>query len=167
MLAREKDRMLIITRYSIDCKRYHESNENITWQDCTLRKWLNNDFINSAFNEEERDLILEVKNQNHDNSEYNTTGGEDTLDKIFLLSIDEVQKYFKDDDARKCKPTPYAKMRGVNSYHGFCCWLLRSPGYSQHNAAYVLIGGGVCTLGFSVNYDNDAARAALWLNLAS
>ena len=190
VLAMEKDRMLIITRYSIDCKRYHESDENITWQDCTLRKWLNNDFINSAFNEEERDLILEVKNQNHDNSISNTRGGdlgdafvnlwdddnsisntrggEDTLDKIFLLSIDEVQKYFKDNYARRCQSTPYAKMRGADSDHGFCCWWLRSPGYCRRSAAYVHYGVGVNTLGASVsNCINNAARAALWLNLAS
>ena len=159
--------MLIITRYSIDCKRYHVSDENITWQDCTLRKWLNNDFINSAFNEEERDLILEVKNQNHDNSNYNATGGEDTLDKIFLLSIDEVQKYFKDDDARKCQHTPYAEMRGAYSVHGFCWWWLRSPGGNQGHAAIVSLGGGVNTHGYYVHGDNGAVRAALWLNLAS
>ena len=178
VLAMKKDRMLIITRYSIDCKRYHESYENITWQDCTLRKWLNNDFINSAFNEEERDLILEVKNQNHDILNYNTTGVEDTLDKIFLLSIDEVQKYFKDDDARKCRHTPYAKMRGAYSDHGFCWWWLRSPGCNRRQAAivcsgdrrcgsYFYHGGGVYAYGYYVDSGNGAARAALWLNLAS
>ena len=108
------------------------------------------------------------------NPSYNTSPGSNTNDKVFLLSITEVNKYFKSDDARKCVPTAYAIANGA--YRSFnyavggrdtCCWWLRSPGFDSYSAADVSDGGSVYGSGRSVDTGIDAVRPALWINLGS
>lgn len=45
---------LVISKYALDCKPYNTSSTNVTWETCSLRNWLNNDFINSAFSATEK-----------------------------------------------------------------------------------------------------------------
>ena len=99
---------MLISKYGLDAKPYNEKITGITWESCTLRKWLNNDFLNAAFSAEERAIISKTRVTADENPEYDTSPGNDTNDKIFLLSITEVNKYFSSDEARKCAPTDYA-----------------------------------------------------------
>ena len=70
---------------------YHsEVNQDTTWETCSLRKWLNKDFYDSSFTLEEKALIVESKIINNDNPWYGTKGGRDAVDKLFLLSVEEV-----------------------------------------------------------------------------
>ena len=48
VLKDEEHRCLCIIRYLLDCRTYHDFSENVTWQDCTLRNWLNHEFFRSA-----------------------------------------------------------------------------------------------------------------------
>ena len=70
------------------------SNIKMTWADSEIRAWLNGDFLNGAFSKSEQDSILTSKISNPDNTVYGTPGDADTKDKVFLLSLDEVNKYF-------------------------------------------------------------------------
>ena len=101
ILAKEDDRALLISRYILNCKPYHDKNpreyESITWEDCTLRKYLNDDFYTAAFDEKEENRILTVTLSNPDNPIHGTKGGNDTQDKVFLLSAEELLKYFDFD----------------------------------------------------------------------
>ncbi len=94
-------------------------------------------------------------------------GGNNTTDKVFLLSIDEVKKYFHSDEARKVKATAYAKAQGayVNSDNGNSWWWLRSPGYITGRAAYVLTYGSIYYNGDYVDNSFGTVRPALWINL--
>lgn len=65
-----------------------------------MRQWLNNEFFKTAFKTFEKELIVETKVSNPDNAGFGTKGGNDTRDKIFLLSLDEVNRYFASDDER-------------------------------------------------------------------
>lgn len=161
------NKALLITEYGITSKPYNNKFENITWAESDIREWLNSDFYFTAFNTDERKRIADTFVVNSENPEYGTPGGVNTTDKIFLLSITEAQKYFKDDNARKLKPTPFAKMRGAwASNDGYSYWWLRSPGNLQDGAANVDYGGDVRCGGYYVYYgDDDAVRVALWLNL--
>src|SRR5574344_220182 len=160
VLAKENGKALLISKYALDCKPYNQNNCNITWEECTLRKWINSDFINNAFSEEEQQIIALTKND--------TNGSRTTEDKVFLLSIEEAQKYFKNAEERKCTPTPYAKQHNAwSSDDNFCYWWLRSPGCNQYFAARVNYDGGVSLYGYSVYNVNDAVRVALWVNLES
>ncbi|MDR1713788.1 MAG: DUF6273 domain-containing protein [Coriobacteriales bacterium] len=94
VLAIEDGKALVITRDIIDQRVYNEEKAQTTWEQCTLRQWLNADFYNSAFSDLERSYIIRSNVQNNDNPDYGTTGGADTEDYVFLLSIEEVYTYF-------------------------------------------------------------------------
>ena len=107
------------------------------------------------------------------NPRYRTYPGNDTTDKIFLLSIDEANEYLNSDAERMCAPTAYAKEQGASTSgkikvdgDASCRWWLRSPGHNQHTAAGVY-GGGVLGGGYDVNYDYVCVRPAFWINLES
>ena len=150
----EKDGMslLLISKYALDCQQYDTSYTNVTWGTCSLRKWLNGTFINNAFSTAEQNMIQSTTVTADKNLSYSTSPGNNTTDKVFLLSITEANKYFKSDEARKCTPTDYTIAQGawtINSYktggRAICWWWLRSPGNGSDRA------GGV--------------RPILWINL--
>ena len=156
VLAQENGKALLITTDCVEKRPYNEELVKITWEKCTLRKYLNGEFYNQ-FNEEEKSQIVKTKVINNDNSKYGTAGGNDTEDNIFLLSIDEANKYFKSDDER------------IANYDGEAAWWwLRSPGYNVDFAAFVDDDGLVYSIGYFVDRgDNCAIRPALWINLES
>lgn len=158
---------LVVSKYALDCKQYNTSNTNVTWETCTLRKWLNTDFINSAFSSDEKAKIPTVTVSADENPDYSTNPGNATQDQVFLLSITEANKYFGSDSARQCKPTDYAFANGayVNSVNGNCWWWLRSPGVTQDSAAYVHSSGDVYEPGSDVDIGTSAVRPALWISL--
>ncbi len=167
-LAKEGTKILVISKEALDCKPYNTSYTGVTWETCTLRKWLNNDFINAAFSAEEKAMIPTVTVSADKNPYYSTNLGNATQDQVFLLSITEVNKYFSSDSARQCKPTDYAVANGAwESDSGNCWWWLRSPGYYQYYAAYVDIDGTVDEIGYGVRYGDRAVRPALWIDLNS
>ena len=173
----DKDGMslLLISKQALDCQQYNTSYTDVTWESCSLRKWMNGTFLNKAFNAEEQAQIQNTTVSADKNPEYNTNPGNATTDKVFLLSINEVEKYFNSDEARKCAPTAYAKAQGAHTSDSYktasgaatCWWWLRSPGFTQSCAASVRYDGSVNYRGYDVDYDNGAVRPALWINLDS
>ena len=167
VLAAEPDRVLVISKYGLDAKPFNVTDTpSMTWEKCSLRMWLNGEFYNSAFSAAEQKRISQVTVKNPDNPEYGTTGGNDTEDRIFLLSIDEAEWYFASDTARQCQATAYAIANGgyVNKNSGYSIWNLRSPGIFRLNIAYVDQIGLVSTVGGSVSDFNELVRPALWLD---
>ena len=179
VLAKEGDKALVISKYALDRQQYSITIgfTGVTWETCTLRKWLNGTFISNAFSSEEQNMIQSTTVTADKNPSYSTSPGNNTTDKIFLLSITEVDKYFSSDEARKCAPTEYAKAHGVwtssrDSAGGkaTCWWWLRSPGYFSYSAAFaagVDDDGSVDGYGYGVGNDFNGIRPALWINLGS
>ena len=169
ILEKKKGKALLISEYALDCKTYNKENRNVTWETSSIRRWLNEEFMQAAFSNNEKKQIVKITNKNPNNSKYGTKGGKNTQDKIFLLSIDEAEKYFASDETRVCAPTVYAVAKGVfkNYETGNCYWWLRSSGINQKYAATVRDGGGVCVSGELVDtaYNDTAVRPALWVNL--
>ena len=156
---------LVVSKYALDCKQYNTSSTDVTWETCTLRKWLNNDFINAAFSGYEKAMIPTVTVSADKNPNNSTNPGNATQDQVFLLSITEANKYFGSDSARQCKPTDYAVANGTwESGSGNCWWWLRSPGVIQGYAAHVYDDGDVYENGNNVIGD-IAVRPALWISL--
>ena len=151
---------LLISRYALDCKQYH-SGGSITWEDCDLRKWLNSDFLKSAFSNEESERILVSKLRNDNNPKCGTPGGNDTKDRIFCLSIAEAEQYFSSDEDRQCRPTAYAIKHGAYVKNDCCFWWLRSPGGSPDCATGVDSDGALSLYGYGVYNVCDAVRPAL------
>ncbi|MBR6158472.1 MAG: toll/interleukin-1 receptor domain-containing protein, partial [Lachnospiraceae bacterium] len=168
VLEEEKNKMLVISKYALDCQRYNSEFVDVTWETCTLRKWLNEDFMRRAFTAEEQRMILNTEVTADPNPEYDTPQGRNTTDKVFLLSIKEAEKHFHIDEERSCEGTAYSYKQGVQKFdNGKCLWWLRSPGYFSNHAAYVNYGGFILHLGSYVNFSNIAVRPALWINLES
>ncbi len=163
VFAKNKLEVLLISRYGLDCKKYHHKCDDITWEDCDLRKWLNSDFLKSAFSNEESERILVSELRNDDNPKYCTRGGNDTKDRIFCLSIAEAEQYFSSNKDRKCEPTAYVRKQGVYIDNGCCYWWLRSPGPHQSLATSVHAGGALFLFGNNVDSARSAVRPALRL----
>ncbi len=176
VLKREADRALLISRYALDANLYNKEFIRTTWEQCSLRRWLNGpgkeDFPQIAFTAEERERILRAVVSADLNPVYGTDPGRATVDRLFLLSIPEAEKLFASDRARRCAPTDYAKARGVYFNADFkadgrpsCRWWLRSPGNYSYYAAYVGCDGSVNGIGFGVPYDAAGVRPAFWMKL--
>ncbi len=163
VLAIEGNTLLLISEYALDCKLYNEEYEKVTWETCTLRQWLNSDFLNAAFTEEEKAMIQVSQLKNEDNPIFGTSGGEETKDKVFLLGIEEAQRYFPSNEARQCKPTAYAVANGayVNDDRKICWWWLRSPGVGSFDAALVRNDGSLSFHGSRVFRSRSVVRPSL------
>ena len=157
---------LVISKYALDCKPYNDEWIDVTWEDCTLRKWLNDDFLNLAFSADEKSMIPTVTVTADKNPNQSTNPGNDTQDKIFLLSIEEVNQYFDSDEARQCELTDFAVANGACEIGGNCwCWWLRSPGYYIQDCAAYVDNGVVDEIGSIVDADDNAVRPAMWIEL--
>ena len=170
VLKIENNRALLITEKLIACRAYHQRLEYITWEYCDLRKWLQGEFFEAAFDGEERGQI--AANENLDNARYHSKGGRATVDYVFLLSIGEAETLFHSNGDRKAVATPYAleqfyQLKTTKKYEeqprdG---WWLRSPGCQDTLAAFVVPWGGVHEIGDDVDIAGVFVRPALWINL--
>lgn len=160
VLKNDGSKALLISKYALDCQQYHTSRIFGTWENCTLRKWLNGTFISNAFSHEEQAMILST-----------TTESANKKDRVFLLSMDEAWEYFSSDSTRQCQGTAYCYAQGAyKTGNGHCAWWLRSPVCYSGQAAYVYDGNLRSYYGeYSCYVDNDdiAVRPALWINLGS
>ena len=186
VLDLQDDRALIITEHVIERRPYHVEPAHVTWETCILRRYLNGEFL-QKFKEEEQRRIAETSIQNSDNLWFDTKGGKDTTDKVFLLSLEEIDRYFGDsgdyqNKRRKTYEGQYPSGKWVPSDGGYAFsnandsdriakhnnqppwWWLRSPGDNSFNAAYVNGDGSVFVYGSIALYDTGGVRPALWLN---
>lgn len=137
---------LLLSRYALDCHAYNDEEADVTWAECSLRHWLNESFLQAAFTDEERLAILETTVKNDEttqNPEWKRYAAEETVDRVFLPSWQELMNAFLDKDARKTTGTEYARAQGAK-FLGITTigydetdWWLRSPGESTREAAYV------------------------------
>ena len=101
------------------------------------------------------------------NPNYGTDFGNDTTDRIFLLSITEAKKYFSSDEDRQCKGTAVCYAKGAH-YEGdgdYIWWWLRTVGSRGNYTAEVFCHGGVSVIGYNVLAEKGCVRPAFWINL--
>ncbi|MGN6711455.1 DUF6273 domain-containing protein [Anaerocolumna jejuensis] len=176
---------LVITEEIIEQRSYHDAYRDITWADCSLRKYLNGEFYNK-FTTADKSRINPVINKNLDNQWYGSKGGADTRDYIFLLSLEEVCTYFGDSLSK-------LQNRGKNQRYWFerkdennskriarlqgkewdWWWWLRSPGRVNVKAVYIfgtdgnigIQGNNILKGNLSDGKCTGGVRPALWLKL--
>ena len=141
----ESDRVLVVSKYALDCKKYNTSYDDSTWESSSLRSWLNNEFKNDAFTSSEQRKLITASITNDDNCYYGTDGGNDTTDQVFCLSVSEVNDligYSNFDDGKQngysqymiVEPTQYAINNGAGVYTITDVdyeYYLRDYGYSE------------------------------------
>ncbi len=176
-------RALLISKYGLDVVPYNKDFTAVNWKECTMRDWLNGEFLNEAFSAKEQSAI-QITMLDNNTEQDNSEGGENsTQDRIFLLCYDEVHKYFgvqkysvpgsdQNQDAR-ITLTAYAKTRGAWTSNRYLTadgkptawWWLRLPGDRQNIAGRVDYGGSYRRS--SADDDSGVVRPAFWLYLES
>ena len=188
VLVIENDRALIVSDHCLDCQPYNDEAANITWESCTLRSWLNEEFYAEAFQESEKECIILSTQYNNANSVFGTYCGNETEDYVFLLSLDEVMEYYgiSEEELHNngvtsahseliVSPTQYAVDQGVEidendinaEGEAGCGWWLRSLGdFSSVKRAAVIYSSGVVSFwGFGIPASKVGVRPAMWISL--
>ena len=167
VLDKQDDKLLILSENAICDKEFNEERETVTWSTCSLRTWLNTEYLKQAFSERELESIADTSvytepspgwrspvGENAYVDRLRSSEGENTIDKVFLLSVEEAEKYFSNDEERK---TTTAK--GEN-----CWWWLRTTS-TDCRATLVYYSGDIDYLGGEVNFEKFSVRPALWIDL--
>ena len=162
VLANNGDTATLISKYGLDARAYSTNMQNVTWENCSLRSWLNGEFLNAAFSAVERSILETVTVTADKNPKYSTDPGKDTQDTVFLLSVAEANALFDSGKARKCQATSYAKLQGADVS---CWWWLRSPGIYSNRAANVDDDGSVYYSGNGVLNQNGVVRPVVVVRL--
>lgn len=166
-----------------DTYPFNDSYKDTSWSDCSLRQWLNGEFLSRAFTEQEMSAIEETDVKNAPNYYFGTDCGPDTKDRVFVLSESEslssplaVEYGFSDSDsgndaARRFRSTLYAKCRGawwspVDGYRGTSFWFMRSVGYTKANVVYVGESGDTYNRGIVVTCNDAAVLPAITIDLS-
>ena len=139
---------ILITEKAVDAMAFADSTDCISWEDSAARRFLNNDFFNAAFDDDEKQMVLDTELVNYKNVTFRTNNGGKTSDKVFLLSIEEAERFFGSDRERTAAPTALARSKGIfTSADGMAWWWLRSSGCTENYAADVDYGGDVDSYG--------------------
>ena len=149
VLDREGDKRLLLAEEIVARQPYNKEYDNTYWQTSTLRRWLNQTFFQQAFSLRERSRILNTRMKNPPNPRYLTSGGGDTVDKLFLLGIDQLEAYLPADEDR-----------ALGSW-----WWVRSPGMNILSAASVYEDGSLYDTGINIHFPEGGVRPAMWILL--
>lgn len=166
VLAKEDNRAFLLSLYCLDTRPYHDVIDGaVTWAESPMRTWLNEDFCSSAFTDVEQRLLAETELVTPDNPMYHTPGGENTVDRVFLLSLEEVETYLTKEQCLG-QVTQYAIKKGCYynaSFNGW--WWLRSSGTQRRDACYVDAMGKASLYGYVVHRPGWSVRPAMWIDL--
>jgi len=173
VLEKKEDRVLLLSRFVLFDRKYNDELASTTWEISSIRSYLNNEFFNS-FAPEERERIAETKVINDDRmyqfafgelwiriQDWPVPAGNDTYDRVFLLSYDEQRGFFANDSDRRARMTDDHPKHDSGYDHWW--WWLRSPGGCTFTAAVVSTEGQDIA-GYEVIRE-IGVRPALWLYL--
>ena len=130
-------------------RAYNDQRVDVNWSRCSLRQWLGHDFIEQAFTREERSQLVASPIQAAENPDYSTPGCPDSMDKVFIFGVDELQKYYPADSDR-----------ALGDW-----WWARTPGNNLVSAVGVYPDGSLYIPGININYGDGGVRPAMWILL--
>ena len=169
VLAEEGNRKLLLSRKAVAKRPYHDADEPVSWETCSLRAWLNGDFYRAAFNDYEKQHILKIPVTADRNTYCNTDAGNSTDDHVFLLSLPEVNALLrrKLSAKRKCEADPADAPGADNDNKAAddtgCVWWLRSPGSEKNEAACVNGDGQISNFGLPATTPTIGVRPCIWV----
>lgn len=163
VLDKQDGRVLLLSECSLDAQKFNYYSRSVAWDNSTLRTWLNEHFLNAAFSSTEQPMIMETQVIADKKVDYfGSYSYYETKDKIFLLNIEEVNRYLPSLDEKRAEATTYAQKQGADAYVGdYCLWLLRTAGSGD---VMIVDAGGSVVSGYLI--DRIAAvRPAMWIKL--
>lgn len=166
----EKDRALLLSKYALDRLLYHnESAREVLWEESYIREWLNNSFFNSAFGSQHQADIPTITIVPEENKYKNLSKPyPETEDKIFLLSVSEVEKYLPSKEEKICHATAYAEEQGayISGVDDNCHWWLRSPRkFRSPNRLPLITAFDNDVDYYPYDFEDIAVRPAMWIQL--
>ncbi len=171
VLDKQDGKVFLISRYGLDAEPYNAPQEETTWENCTLRAWLNGEFMDLAFTPEHQAMIAETQIVNEDNEYFSCDAGNDTVDKVYLMSMHEVELYFPEYMDNWTVATPYAQAHGsVANWHemmpeyGNTWWWTRTPGNGNLFAVIVESSGKIKIQGDYVFRPYGCDRPVMWID---
>ena len=196
VLNKDNNDVFLLSDIALDDQRYNEKWATITWEKSSMRSWINGykasenqpeidysnkNFIDTAFSTAQKNAIKTTKVENRNNIHYGSAGqgGNDTSDKIFLLSerevynTDDAKKYGFVLEARRCKCSTYAYAMGTwrniedSECNGNALWFLRSPGGSCYGDVTAVYDFGRVNSGGTSIFSDHSVRPAIHLDLSS
>ena len=146
VLEEDDEKALLLSKYALDAKAYNEiaSSDGITWEDCTLREWINTFFLDKAFSEEEKARIIK------------------STDSIFLLSAEELDKYLSSTDC-KCTEFCYDQGISIDSRLDNCSWWVRFSCDSECESHAIYISSQFGLVDYGGVAEKYGVRPALWI----
>ena len=148
VLTNEGSQALLIKDKSISGIPFQEQNKPVNWEDSHARRWLNNDFPNENFCKEEINALMTATVTADANPVYNTDSGQDTADRVYLLSSDEAERYH---DILHDTET---------------CWWLRTPGASKDTMSFVYPDRTVMNYGYDATDDTFSLKPVMWVDIS-
>lgn len=165
VLDKTPTKMLLLADRALEAKAFSSTKAGATWENCTLRKWLNNEFYNTTFSSNEQRYILTSTLDNPQNPSGGTAGNS-TLDKVFLLSYDEFFTYLNQKNYAATTITWFGYWHRSKLITGLDSqWWLRTMGTADGTACEVGTNGyPVSTYCTDVTEMRDV-RPAIWVTL--
>lgn len=151
-------RALLLSRHALLPSTFHTSWTEVSWQDCQLRSWLNNNFYNECFGDREKQAILQATLV----TKY-VDSNVVTQDRVFLLEAAEAKAY--PQWIIQCKPTAYSKGKSTATDNGYCYWWLRDTTTRKSDANRVYPNGSVSEYGGNTNATGVGVRPAIWVDV--
>lgn len=168
VLELDDEKMVLLSREGLAARPYNAEGGDTTWETCSLRKWLNEDFLNEAFSEAEQAMLANVSLPADANPEYPTPAGNDTEDRVYLPSLREVDAWNSNGNLFFCYASYYARANGARfGRNGACNWWLRSPGKDAASAAVVSDFGTAFAFGHSANMSDALVRPMITVRRSS
>lgn len=172
VLAKDDDRILVLSQYGLDSECYNKTYKAVTWETSSIRSWLNEGFYKDAFTTEEQKLILLSRLNPGDSPDKSCDHGTATEDYLFLLSWEEVQTYIKENalidtnNTLLCRPTIYAanEKGAYKNGNGYGWWWLRTSA-NRNFSAYSINSDSSTANNGTVNSINASIRPAMWLSI--
>ncbi len=149
VLDHKDGKTLLLKDKAIGSTPFNENGGKTTWESSSVREWLNSSFLKETFYNGEKNLIEKTTVTNTPNSAYKTDAGKDTVDQIFLLSYDEVVRYY---DA---------------IHHTATCWWLRTPGATNSSMCFVYRDKTIMDYGYEVSNQKITVKPAIWVDTES
>ena len=162
VIAIQDGKAMLLSDYALEVMAFDEDGKKAIWETCSLRAWMNGEFYETAFNENEKARVVQMINTNP--VRHNGLFGEETPDWAFVLSYEEIDRYLPELEQRRAQSTLYAKAKGALA--GWTHWMLRSSSYNPYQEMLMDELGNYDNWRAETYYDLCEVRPAIWIDIS-